>query len=191
MFLVNWFYGVLNYLGLYNKKAHILFLGLDNAGKTTLLGVLRDDKVIQHAPTRYPQYEELQIGNVHFAAHDLGGHRAARRVWSQYYANVDGVVFLVDSCDTQRIGEVKEELNKLLSAVPLANSPFLILGNKIDKDGALSEGQLKEYLGITRTAGKGTPSNPPDKQPIEVFMCSVVKRAGYAKGFRWMAQYLN
>lgn len=166
-------------------------MGLDNAGKTTLLGVLRDDKVVQHNPTRYPQFEELVIGQIHFQAHDLGGHRAARRVWSKYYADVDGVVFLVDSTDIKRLPEAKEELNQVLAAVELANVPFLILGNKVDVEGkAVSEPQLKAHLGITHTSGKGAPGSNPDKQPIEVFMCSVTKRFGYPQGIRWMSQYL-
>jgi len=189
MFVFNWFFNILNYLGLHNKKASILFLGLDNAGKTTLLHILRDDKIVVHEPTRHPQMEELVIGGVNFKTHDLGGHAAARRLWKDYYSSTDGIVYLVDTADWQRFPEAKEELSKLLSCPELNNCPFLILGNKIDLKQAASEPDFKTALGINHTTGKNG-KVPPGVQPLEVYMCSVVKRTGYRDGFKWLANFL-
>lgn len=191
MFLVNWLYSALGALGLYNKKARILFLGLDNAGKTTLLHMLRDDKLIVHEPTRHPQFEELVIGNIRLRTHDLGGHLAARRLWKSYFPEIDGIVFLVDTTDHERFPEAREELNKLLTDDELRSVPFLILGNKIDARNAVSEAQLKQALGLEHCTGKNVTSVPDGTQPVEVFMCSIVRRAGYAEGFKWMSNFLS
>ena len=78
---VDWFKDQLRGLGFLGKDATIIFLGLDNAGKTTLLNMLKDNKVQNHEPTRHAHNEELQIGATKFSTYDLGGHLAARKIW--------------------------------------------------------------------------------------------------------------
>lgn len=196
--LFGWIWGVLSSLGLVNVKAKMLFLGLDNAGKTTLLGTLASGRVRSCKPTIRPNSEELALGHITFNTYDLGGHESARTLWSEYFISVDVIVYMVDAADRERMSESHKELNELLRMPMLRTTPFLVLGNKIDLAGAMNERELRERLGLPAhlTTGKffgseGKACLKEGKRPIEVFMCSVVNRSGYAEGFRWVAQYVS
>jgi len=75
-------------------------------------------------------------------------------VWKDYFPAVDAIVFLVDACDKSRIMESKNELDSLLLDESLSNCPVLVLGNKIDRQGALNETELRNYLALNQTTGK-------------------------------------
>ena len=92
---------------------------------------------------------------------------------------------MVDSAAKERLPEVKRELDNLLAMPELQNVPFVIFGNKIDMKESLKEDELRDYLGLHyhQTYGKDPKQKNPGARPIEIFMCSVMKRVGYADGF--------
>jgi len=179
-------------VGLYHKNAKILFLGLDNAGKTTLLNMLKVNRAQVYTPTLMPNTDELVLGNIKFKVFDLGGHETARRLWREYFATVDAVVYLVDAVDRDRLPEAQKELNSMLAEEDLQDVPILILGNKIDLPWAASEEELGFALGLHNDKyGKDHgPDDYADIRPIEIYMCSVLRRMGYADGFKWLSQFL-
>ncbi len=170
-----------------------MFLGLDNAGKTTLLYMLQSDRFTQTNSTIHPHQAEVTIGNIRFNSYDLGGHLQARKTWREYCGQLDGIIFIIDSADRDRIAESKKELDSLLEMKELETVPFVVFGNKIDKKESLKEEELREYLGLHfhQTYGKDSKQKNPGARPIEVFMCSVMKRVGYADGFQWLSNFIK
>ena len=81
MFIVNFFKQAFEWMGFFQKNANIVFLGLDNAGKSTLLQMLATNKFTELDSTTHPHQAEVVIGNVRFNSYDLGGHNAARKAW--------------------------------------------------------------------------------------------------------------
>jgi len=129
----NAFKGFFRMFGLFKKNAKIVFVGLDDAGKTTLMSVLKFGTVSQFDPTSHAHTENLEIGSLKVTSVDLGGHKTMRKVWRDYFLKIDGIVYLVDAANPKRFEESKEELFKVLDTPDIGKIPVLILGNKIDK----------------------------------------------------------
>ena len=108
----NFFKSVLGYLGLYNKKANLLFLGLDNAGKTTILKALSNEvlyfwikDISTITPTQGFNIKNLTHDKFKLNVWDIGGQKALRDYWGNYFTNTDALVYVIDSADTKRVKE--------------------------------------------------------------------------------------
>merc|ERR1712046_252673 len=132
----------------------------------------------------YATSQECKIGQLTIQAWDVGGHRSARRVWQDYFAGTDAIVFLVDAVDRERFAEAKEALHRVLAEDAITHVPILILRNKVDQAHAASEEELRHVLSLC-TSGKQPNERHPDERPIELFMCSIVKRFGFGEGLQW------
>ena len=130
------------------KDYRILMLGLDAAGKTTLLYKLKLGEVRNTIPTIGFNVEQVEYMNISFTVWDVGGQDKLRMLWRHYYNGVDGLIFVVDSNDIQRVDLAKEELGRLLAADELAGCCLLVFANKQDLPKALDAQTLSQRLGL-------------------------------------------
>ena len=110
----------------------IIILGIQNAGKTTILYRLALGQLVKTTPTIGSNVEEINYNNVKFQAWDLGGQENMRSVWDVYYSNTDGVIFVIDSNDKENYEESKNQFYKILQNDTLKNAVILIFANKQD-----------------------------------------------------------
>jgi len=115
-----------------NQQARIVMLGLDAAGKTTILYSLQIGEVTSTIPTIGFNVEILKYKNIEMTVWDIGGQDILRPLWKHYYQNTDAVIFVVDSNDQERLEMVREELFKVLASDELRNSTLLVFANKQD-----------------------------------------------------------
>ncbi len=114
------------------KEARILMLGLDAAGKTTILFKMKLGEVVNSIPTIGFNVETIEFKNVKLNVWDVGGQDKIRPMWKHYYQNAEGLIFVVDSSDRNRIDKAREELHRMLAEEDLKETVLLVFANKQD-----------------------------------------------------------
>jgi len=164
-----------------SKPLRILMVGLDNAGKTTILYKLKIGEVVTTIPTIGFNVETVEYKNLKFTVWDVGGQESIRTLWKHYYQNTDGVIFVVDSNDTKRISgneyHVKEELHRLCSESELKNSFILVFANKQDEPNALDPKELAKRLDLDKI-----------KQPHHIQGSVAPSGEGLKEGLDWLSK---
>lgn len=125
---------------------------------------------------------------------DLGLYRKlfTGKLWKDFFTTVDGVVYIVDALDRERFPEAKKELDQLLTDEMLSNTPFLVLGNKIDLPNAVGEDELRQQLGLMDTFGKDTkPDSANGVRPIGKWLIDLLFCDLFKSGNVWFSSVTN
>jgi len=123
------------------QQMRILMVGLDAAGKTTI-------------PTIGFNVETVEYKNISFTVWDVGGQDKIRPLWRHYFQNTQGLIFVVDSNDRERVNEAKEELNRMLGEDELRDAVLLVFANKQDLPNAMTCADLSDKLGLSAIRGR-------------------------------------
>ncbi|MEQ2268877.1 Arf GTPase arl1, partial [Xenotaenia resolanae] len=130
------------------REMRILILGLDGAGKTTILYRLQVGEVVTTIPTIGFNVETVTYKNLKFQVWDLGGQTSIRPYWRCYYSNTDAVIYVVDSSDRDRMGISKSELVAMLEEEELKKAILVVFANKQDMDQAMTPTEVANALGL-------------------------------------------
>ena len=164
----------------FSRPTRILLLGLDAAGKTSVLYKLKLDELVTTIPTIGFNVEEFNYKNLSMTMWDVGGQDKIRRLWSHYYENSDAIVYFVDSNDRDRLSEARDELHKMLDEDQLRNASLLVLCNKQDLPSAMSPSAVSEGLGLRAL-----------RRDWYLQACSAVSGDGIFEGLEWLSQTLK
>jgi len=162
-------------------ETRILLVGLDAAGKTTILYKLKLGEVVTTIPTIGFNLETVRRAGggriTSFTAFDVGGRDKIRPLWRHYYQGTDAVVFVVDSNDRERLEDAKVELDKMLDEELLKDCPLLVFANKQDLPGRLSVEDVARGLGLDSLCG-------PRKWHVQGSCATTLE--GLWKGMDWL-----
>ncbi|XP_054654550.1 ADP-ribosylation factor-like protein 11 isoform X2 [Dunckerocampus dactyliophorus] len=165
-----------------SKSPQVILMGLDSAGKTTLLARLLTGQVVDTSPTI-----GFNVGSFHLdkrtslTVWDIGGQKSMMPNWRYYLDDCKALVFMVDSSDPGRMPEAQKALKKVLSDERLRGVPLMVLANKADQPGAVSVQEISKQLGM---------SNYP-QLPWEIQACSALQGVGLRQAFTSVAKLIK
>ncbi|KAK7939090.1 hypothetical protein WMY93_002416 [Mugilogobius chulae] len=133
------------------QSLHIVLLGLDSAGKTTVLYRLKLNEFVNTVPTIGFNSEKVRLSsakglNVHLW--DVGGQEKLRPLWKSYSRGADGIIYVVDSVDVERLEEARTELHKVTKLSEHHGAPLLVIANKQDLPHSLSVPDMEKQLAL-------------------------------------------
>jgi len=163
------------------KEVRLLILGLDNAGKTTILRKFSGEPTDQIEPTLGFNIKTLEHRGYTLNFWDVGGQKTIRAYWRNYFEQTDGLIWVVDSADQTRLELCRDELDALLQQEKLVGASLLILANKQDVAGSMSTDGIADILCL-HTSDKFK------NRHWSIHACSAMTGEGLADGMDWMVE---
>jgi len=163
------------------KDCRILMVGLDAAGKTTILYKMKLGEVVTTIPTIGFNVETVEYRNINFTVWDVGGQDKIRPLWRHYYQGTQGLIFVVDSNDRDRMEEAAEELRKMLNEDEMRDASLLVFANKQDLPNAKSVEEITQDLGLQQLR---------NRQWYIQSTCATTGDGIY-EGFQWLTQVVG
>jgi len=157
-------------------------LGLDSAGKTTILYRLQIGEVVSTIPTIGFNVETVQYKSIKFQVWDLGGQSSIRPYWRCYFPNTSAIIYVIDSSDRARLGTSRTELLTMLAEEELKGVPLLVFCNKQDVEGALKPEEISEQLGL---------AGGEKSRAWSVRGSSALKGEGLEEGLDWLVNTIQ
>lgn len=133
-----------------SREMRVLMVGLDAAGKTTVLYKLKLDQPVNAIPTVGFNVETVTYKNVKFSIWDVGGQDKIRPLWRHYYTGTQGLIFVIDASDRERIDEARQELQKIAMDRGMSDVPILIFANKQDMPSSMKPQEIEQRLELNR-----------------------------------------
>lgn len=165
---------------------NVIFLGLDGAGKSSLLNFLSgESNTTVSPPTQGFLIKNLKIGNFKVHAFDVGGQDHVRPYWRQYYSGAGGIVFVIDASDYERLQEAYDVLQEILEEDKLRGTPVLIFANKQDLMDRASTETIKNALDLEQYEIGDRPLR------WRIQSCSAVTGVGVLEGLEWLLQVMH
>ncbi|XP_054715746.1 ADP-ribosylation factor-like protein 2 [Uloborus diversus] len=132
------------------KEMRLLMLGLDNAGKTTILKKFNGEDISVISPTLGFNIKTLEHRGFKLNMWDVGGQKSLRSYWKNYFESTDGLIWVVDSADRRRLQDCRDELRTLLLEERLSGATLLVFANKQDLPGALTSEDIKDLMELSQ-----------------------------------------
>lgn len=171
------------------KPAKVLLIGLDAAGKTTLLYKVKLNLNATTVPTIGFNVEEVEpVKGLKLTVFDVGGQDKIRKLWHHYTQDMDGLIWMVDSADSERFDESKDELNKILDCHGLVDCPILVFANKQDLPGAKDPSTLGSAIGLYDNNNSKMGGG---KRETYVQASNCISGEGVYEGFEYLAQMIR
>ncbi|KAE9379088.1 ARF/SAR superfamily [Stipitochalara longipes BDJ] len=161
-----------------DKEMRILMLGLDNAGKTTIVKKIMGEDVNTVSPTLGFIIKTIDYGGYKLNIWDVGGQKTLRSYWRNYFEKTDALIWVVDATDRLRVDDCREELHGLLQEERLSGASLLVFANKTDVSGCMDEAEIQEGLQL----------NAIRTHKWHIIRCSAITGANLKEGLEWVVQ---